>query len=200
MNQPAFVEPVPLDRCYRLLNHGPTVLVSAAHQGRANVMAAAWNMALDFSPPKVCVVIDKSTYTRTLIEAEGSFALNVPSAAIADATFTAGSVSGLRDGVHTDKFSALGLSIFAAEKIAAPLVAECVAWLECVRIAEPHIEKNYDLFIAEVVAARADTRVYANGRWTFNNPDHRTLHHVAGGAFLTPGDLMQGNLLGIPPG
>ena len=48
---------VALPHAYRLLNHGPTVLVSAAHAGRANVMAAAWAMPLDFDPPKVTVVI-----------------------------------------------------------------------------------------------------------------------------------------------
>ena len=38
--------PVPLDKAYRLLNHGPTVLVSASHAGEDNAMAAArsaWN-------------------------------------------------------------------------------------------------------------------------------------------------------------
>lgn len=37
-----FRRPVPLAKAYRLLNHGPTVLVSAAHGGKRNVMAAAW--------------------------------------------------------------------------------------------------------------------------------------------------------------
>ena len=38
---PCMRQPVPLDHCTRLLNHGPTVLVSAEHEGRRNVMAAA---------------------------------------------------------------------------------------------------------------------------------------------------------------
>ena len=46
-------QPVDLPRAYRLLNHGPTVLVSAEHEGRRNVMAAAWVMPLDFNPAKV---------------------------------------------------------------------------------------------------------------------------------------------------
>jgi flavin reductase (DIM6/NTAB) family NADH-FMN oxidoreductase RutF len=49
---------VPLAKAYLLLNHGPTVLVSSAHGGRQNVMAAAWSMPLDFAPPKVAVVIE----------------------------------------------------------------------------------------------------------------------------------------------
>ncbi|EGH49750.1 flavin reductase-like protein, partial [Pseudomonas syringae pv. pisi str. 1704B] len=36
-----------------------------------NVMAAAWACALDFSPPKVTLVIDKMTKTRELVEKSG---------------------------------------------------------------------------------------------------------------------------------
>jgi len=71
-------QPVPLAKAYRLLNHGPTVLVSAAHAGQRNIMAAAWAMPLDFDPPKVAVVLDKSTWTRVLLEGAGTFALQVP--------------------------------------------------------------------------------------------------------------------------
>ena len=38
-------QPVDLKKAYRLLNHGPTVLVSASHEGVDNVMAAAWACA-----------------------------------------------------------------------------------------------------------------------------------------------------------
>ena len=65
---------IPLTHAYRLLNHGPTVLVSSTHGGRRNVMAAAWNMPLDFQPPKVAVVIDRNTFTRGLIDASSIFA------------------------------------------------------------------------------------------------------------------------------
>lgn len=69
------MQPVDLAKAYRLLNHGPTVLVTAAHAGQRNVMAAAWNMPLDFQPPKVAVVIDRNTFTRSLIDASGRFGL-----------------------------------------------------------------------------------------------------------------------------
>jgi flavin reductase (DIM6/NTAB) family NADH-FMN oxidoreductase RutF len=189
-------QPVELPKAYRLLNHGPTVLVSAAHAGRRNVMAAAWAMPLDFEPPKVAVVIDKSSFTRGLVEASGEFALNVPCRAFADATFTVGSSSG-RGLAEGDKFQRYGLATFAAGSIAAPLVEGCVAWLECRLLPEPHNQQSYDLFIGEVVAAQADARVFSAGRWHFA-PEHdglRTIHHVAGGAFLCAGDPLQANLL-----
>ena len=73
---PAHFAPVPLDKSYRLLNHGPTVLVSARHGGVTDVMAAAWACVLDYGQtPRVTVVLDKATRTRELIEASGAFAL-----------------------------------------------------------------------------------------------------------------------------
>lgn len=180
---------VPLPQAYRLLNHGPTVLVSAAHGGRHNVMAAAWAMPLDFAPPKVTVVIDKSTFTRTLIEASGTFALSVHCRALADATFAAGSLSGAQ---RADKFADCGLQTFAAQRIEAPLVEDCVAWLECRVIVEPHHQQAYDLFAAEVLAAQADERAFAHGRWRPDAPAGlRTLHHQAGGAFFVAGETVQ---------
>ena len=86
--------PVDLRQVSRLLNHGPTVLVSAAHAGQPNVMAAAWACALDFSPPKVAVVIDKGCFTRGLVAGSGRFALNLPCRAQADLAFRVGSTSG----------------------------------------------------------------------------------------------------------
>ncbi|MEP6502901.1 MAG: flavin reductase family protein [Betaproteobacteria bacterium] len=179
-------QPVPLDRCTRLLNHGPTVLVSAESGGRRNVMAAAWSMPLDFTPPKVAVVLDKQTYTRTLIEASGHFVLAVPPVALAALTQHVGNASGRDD----DKFAAGLAAAEPGPATGAPLVDGCLAWLECRRIPEPHIEQAYDLFLGEVVAAWADDRVFRDGRWHFDGVDAslRSLHHIAGGHFLAIGD------------
>ncbi|WKB54023.1 flavin reductase family protein [Eleftheria terrae] len=184
---------VELAKAYRLLNHGPTVLVSSAHRGRRNVMAAAWSMPLDFQPPKVAVVIDKSTYTRELVEASGSFALNLPCRAQARPALAAGNQSGreLAAQAAGDKFQELGLRTFAASQVEAPLIEGCVGWLECRVLPEPHNQQAYDLFIGEVVAAWADDRVFANGHWLYDqqtDPALRTLHYVAGGAFFTIGE------------
>ena len=189
---------VPLAHVSRLLNHGPTVLVSAAHAGQRNIMAAAWAMPLDFEPPKVAVVIDKATFTRQLIDASGSFALQVPCAAQADLCYSVGSSSGAAlAAAGSDKFSRLGLDTFAGQQVDAPLLAGCVAWLECRVIAWPAVQAAHDLFLGEVVAAQADSRVFANGRWQFDAApaDLRTLHHLGGGRFVLPGQAVQGQML-----
>jgi flavin reductase (DIM6/NTAB) family NADH-FMN oxidoreductase RutF len=58
---------IDLNKAYRLLNHGPTILISSCHNGKQNIRAAAWACALDFNPTKITVVIDKSIYTSELM-------------------------------------------------------------------------------------------------------------------------------------
>ncbi|OWW20713.1 flavin reductase family protein [Noviherbaspirillum denitrificans] len=179
--------PVELPKAYRLLNHGPTVLVTSAHGGASNVMAAAWSMPLDFSPPKVAVVIDRNTRTRELVEASGEFALNVPSRQIAAQTLAVGSASGR----EIDKFGEFGLTAFPGGKIAAPLLEGCLGWLECRVIPEPHIQGTYDLFLGEVVAAWADPAAFRDGHWIFEEGTPRSIHYIAGGNFFETGEAFE---------
>ncbi len=181
------ISPVELDKSYRLINHGPTVLVSARHAGVDNVMAAAWACALDFSPPKLTVVLDKSSKTRELIEKSGAFVVQVPTAAQLQLTCDVGTLS---LSTEPDKLKKCGVELFGISGHDLPVVAGCSGWLACKLIPEPHNQQNYDLFIGEVVAAWADTRVFKEGRWQFENagPSWRSLHHVAGGQFYAIGE------------
>lgn len=178
---------VPLDKASRILNHGPTVLVASQHGGRRNVMAAAWNMTLDFVPPKVAVVIDKQTLTRELIEASRSFVLAVPCVAQA-AMVTA---VGHHSGREFDKFAQHGLQTTPASLIDVPLIDGCLAWLECRAYDEPRNEQVYDLFLAEVVAAWAEDWAFAEGRWIPQADEaRRALHHLGGGRYLSSSGLI----------
>lgn len=185
---PYFVE-VPLAKSYRLLNHGPTVLVSAQHAGDRNVMAAAWACALDFAPPKVTVVLDKATRTRALVEGSGRFALQLPTVPQAALTVELGTVSALQ---QPGKLAQSGVQLFDAPGTGTPLVQGCAAWLDCRLIPEPHNQQAYDLFIGEVTGAWADSRVFQDGHWLFEQapPELRTLHYVAGGHFYAIGEAI----------
>jgi flavin reductase (DIM6/NTAB) family NADH-FMN oxidoreductase RutF len=199
------MQPVALNHASRLINHGPTVLVTSAHAGRRNVMAAAWSMPVEFTPPRVAVVIDKSTFTRELVLASGAFALCIPGRALADFTYTVGSTSGR----ELDKFGRYGVpastglpgvpgeTTLTSELLGVPLVQGCVAWLECRHLPEPGVEERYDTFYGEVVAAHADERVFAQGRWSFrdDNSELHTLHHLGAGVFAWPARTVQAALL-----
>ena len=165
MTQP--FAPVPLSKAFRLINHGPAVLVSARHQGVSNVMAAAWACALDYAPPKLTVVLDKAARTRELIEKSGHFVIQIPTAAQIELTYE---VAGYE----------------------LPFVRGCSAWMACRLVPEPHNQQTYDLFIGEVVGAWADTRVFRDGHWYFEtaDPSLRSLHYVAGGHFYAIGEAL----------
>lgn len=184
------IAPVALQKAYRLINHGPTVLVSARHGGVDNVMAAAWACALDFSPPKLTLVLDKSTRTRELVERSGAFVVQVPTAAQLRLTHELGTTS-LAD--TADKLARSGVQLFGMDGHDLPFVGGCSAWLACRLIPEAHNQQAYDLFIGEVVAAWADTRVFRDGHWHFEHADAqwRSLHHVAGGNFYAIGEPMR---------
>ncbi|ACO73731.1 flavin reductase family protein [Laribacter hongkongensis] len=184
---PPHLAPVPLDKAYRLINHGPTVLVSARHQGVDDVMTAAWACALDFAPPRLTVVVDKSSYTRTLLEGSGRFVVQVPTVAQLAQAYAVGTRS---LAIDPDKLAHAGVTFFALDGHDLPFVEGCAGWLACRLLPEPHNQSTYDLFIGEVTGAWADTRVFADGHWHFEtaDPRWRSLHHVAGGQFYAIGE------------
>ena len=184
------IQAVPLEKAYRLLNHGPTVLVSARHAGIDNVMAAAWACALDFAPPKLTVVLDKSTSTRGLVEASGQFVIQVPTAQLLRLTHEVGTRS---RATEPDKLEAAGVELLRLGESGMPFVAGCSAWLACRLVPEPHNQQAYDLFIGEVTAAWADDRVFRDGHWHFEDADPawRSIHHIAGGHFYAIGEPMR---------
>lgn len=177
---------IPLNDSYKLFNHGPVSIVTSAYGNQRNIMAASWTMPVDFSPAKVAVVIDKNTYTRELVDASGEFALQFPMRKIAKLTLDVGDASG-RD---TDKFSRYDIKTFPSSIIGAPLIEDCIGWLECKVIKQG--AELMDVIIGEVVAAYADAEQFIDGRWHFSDePQKRSIHYMAGGEFYMTGEAFK---------
>jgi flavin reductase (DIM6/NTAB) family NADH-FMN oxidoreductase RutF len=174
--------PLELRRAYRLLNHGPVVLVSASAGGQDNLMPVAWTAPLDFEPARLALVISSEARTRELIEASGELAVSIPPASMLDAVYEAGHVSG-RD---LDKWARCGFRRLKGERVSAPLVEGCVGWLEC-RVIDRSLAEPYDLFVCEVLAASVDDACFADGEWRFPDDAHRTVHHMSAGKFFLTG-------------
>lgn len=185
-------QPVVLEHASRLINHGPTVLVTSRSKdgSRRNIMAAAWSMPVEFTPPRIAIVIDKKTFTRELVQDSGAFGICIPGVALADLTYAVGSTTG-RDG---DKFAQHGIDAMDGPVLGLPVLeAGCAAWLECRWIPEAHTEDAYDTCFGEVVAAAADERVFQRGRWSFRDDNHalQTIHHLGAGNFVHAGQVIQ---------
>lgn len=87
---------------------------------------------------------------------------------------------GNTSGARVDKFEAFGLTRAAAAKVAAPLVEECFANLEC-RVIDTRMVARYCFFVVEVVKAWVDPSV----------KDPRTIHHRGRGRFMVAGETIK---------
>lgn len=183
--------PVPLEFATRLINHGPTIMVTSRSKDgeKKNIMTAAWSTLVEFDPPRLVVVINKDSYTRELLEESGVFAVCVPAAHFIDTVYGVGSTTGKVE----DKFSSFGIETVASPELDIPVIEKgCVAWLECRLLPEPGPQDRYDTCFGEVISAAADERVFKDGLWNFNkdNINLHTIHHLGGGTFVMSGDMI----------
>ncbi len=158
----------PLAKVYGLLEPGPVLLLSTVRKGRANVMTLSWHTMMEFEPPLVGCVLGRGDYSFAALKATRECVLNIPTEELAEQVVGCGNTSG-RD---TDKFTAFGLTPAPASLVAAPLIRECFASLEC-RVADTRLVNRYGFFVLEVVKAWVDTAVQAP----------HTLHHRGCGEF-----------------
>ena len=114
-------------------------------------MAMSWHMMVEFTPPLVACVVSDADYSFAALRATRECVIAVPAAKLAKTVVAIGNCSGRT----TDKFAAFGLTRLPARCVAAPLVAECFANLEC-EVADTRFVRRYGLFILEVVQAWRD--------------------------------------------
>ncbi len=167
---------LPLSQVYRLLEPGPVVLVSTSQHGRANIMTMSWHMMVEFEPPMLACIISANNYTFDILQATRECVINIPTAELAEKVVACGNTSG-RTG---DKFKSVGLTLASSAEVAAPLIAECYANLEC-RVVDTQMSSKYNMFILEVVKAWIDP--------SLQQP--RTLHHRGEGVFMVAGEVLQ---------
>jgi flavin reductase (DIM6/NTAB) family NADH-FMN oxidoreductase RutF len=163
---------LPLSKVYQLLEPGPVVLLTTARKGRANVMTMSWHMMVEFEPPLVACVVSGNDYSFDALQATRECVIAIPAVTLARKVVQVGNSSG-RD---LDKFEAFGLTPVPAERVKAPLIAECFANLEC-KVADARLVNKYNLFILEVLKAWRDPAQ--------KNP--RTIHHQGYGKFVVDG-------------
>lgn len=118
------IKPVELSKAYRLLQLGPTTMLSAKHEGDADVMAAAW-VGLG-GPNKVIAYIGTQAYTRKLVEKSGYFVVHIPTAQQMETVLYVGEHS---KNTMPNKLDSLPL--FCQEGVDAPMVEGSAGWLVC---------------------------------------------------------------------
>lgn len=165
-----------LSRVYRLLEPGPVVLLATAGKKGPNVMTMSWHCMLEFEPPLVGCVVSNRNESFARLRRSKECTLNIPTVELTAKVVAVGNSSGRA----TDKFAAFGLTPVPAALVAAPLVDECYAALEC-RVVDGRMVNAYNFFVLEVVKAWVERSV--------ENP--KFIHHRGRGEFAVDGEIIR---------
>jgi flavin reductase (DIM6/NTAB) family NADH-FMN oxidoreductase RutF len=179
-----FVE-LPIEKAFMLIEPGPVILVTTNDGSKNNVMTISWHMVTDFTP-RIALTTGPWNHSFKALAETKECVLAIPAVDMAETVVSVGDCS----GAEVDKFERFGLTPLPAAEVRAPLIAECLACIEC-RVSDylaPH-----DIFILQGLRAWIDT-----GR-----KEHRMFHANGDGTFVADGEpfdlrrLMEDKL---PPG
>ena len=105
------------------------VLITGKADDRVNSMTISWGMAgIEWGKPVFITFIRESRFTRSLIEKNGEFTVNIP---IDDSAKDILAFCGSKSGRDVDKAKELGLTYEEPEMISVPGIKELPLTLEC---------------------------------------------------------------------
>ena len=169
------MQQMPADKVYRLLEPGPIVLVTTVRDGRSNIMTMGFHMVIQHAPPLIGCIIGPWDYSYSALRESGECVIAIPTVDLAQTVVDIGNCS----GEETDKFERFALTARPGEAVAAPLIAECLANIEC-RVADDALVDKYNLFILEAFRIWID----------LDRAERRTLHHQGDGSFAVDGPIL----------
>ena len=143
-----------------LLAPVPPVMVTCGDMENSNIITVAWTGIINTKPPRLSISVRPTRYSYNIIKEKGEFAVNLtPASLVRTADYC-----GIYTGAKVDKFAKTGLTKAEAQKIQAPIIAECPLALEC-RVTDIIPQGTHDLFLAEIVAVDADESIIdSNGK------------------------------------
>ena len=161
---------LPLSQAFHLIEPGPVALVTTQNKGRANIMTMSWHMMMEFNPPKIGCIIGPWDYSFQALCATKECVIAIPTVDLATKAVEIGNCS----GEDVDKFEAFGLTPLPGKKVKAPLIAECLANIECKLV---DIVKKHGIVVLEGVMAWIDP----------DRKERRTIHANGDGTFVVDG-------------
>jgi flavin reductase (DIM6/NTAB) family NADH-FMN oxidoreductase RutF len=127
--------------------------------GASNAVAVSFCMPVSKTPPQIAFALGRGAYSHKLIERDRAFVLNVPPVGLKKEIY----YCGFHSGSEVNKFNETGLTPEPSRRVKAPIIAECVAHMECVLTQEVEAGDK-TLFIGEVLEAYADEDVVRGER------------------------------------
>lgn len=158
-----------LSRAFTLIEPGPVVLVTTCDGGKNNIMTISWTMVLDFTPV-FAITTGAWNHSFEALRKTRECVIAIPTVDLLDRVVGIGTCS----GAATDKFAKFGLTAVAGKAVKAPLIAECLANMECKVV---DIVAKHNIVVLEAVAAHIDPA----------RKEKRMVHAVGDGTFIVDG-------------
>ncbi|HNX27136.1 MAG TPA: flavin reductase family protein [Phycisphaerae bacterium] len=159
----------PLAKVFHLLEPGPTVLVTtASKESGSNIMTMSWHMMMEFQPPLIACVVSPCNYSYAALLSTKQCVIAIPTVELAATVVGIGNC----DAPDVNKFEKFSLTPLPAKKVKAPLIAECIANIEC-KVTDTRMANKYAMFILTAVQAWFDPK----------HKEHRMIHHNGDGTF-----------------
>jgi flavin reductase (DIM6/NTAB) family NADH-FMN oxidoreductase RutF len=134
---------------YQALYPSRVVLVTSVDfAGKPNIITLAWTCILSMNPFMVGISVGPKRHSHKLIKESKEFVINLPTIELKEACM----LCGTKSGRSVDKFKETGLTPVKSDKVSAPRIKECYAWLEC-KLVNSVDTGDHTLFVGEVVAS-----------------------------------------------
>ena len=176
---------LPIEKAFMLIEPGPVVLVTTRNHGQNNIMTITWHMVMDFTP-QIAMATGPWNYSFEALTTARECVLSIPAIDLAEKVVSIGDCS----GAEVDKFKKFGMTPLPAAEVKAPLIAECLACIEC-RVTE--YLRPQGIFILQGVRAWID----------HDRKERRTFHANGDGTFVVDGNTVSFRSLmedKLPPG
>lgn len=158
-----------LSKAFTLIEPGPVVLVTTNDGTKNNIMTISWTMVMDFTPV-FALTTGPWNHSYAALKKSRECVIAIPTVDLIDTVVGIGTCS----GGDTDKFEKFGLTLMKGKHVAAPLIRECLANVECKVI---DIVEKHNIIVLEGLAAWFDD----------SRREKRTLHAVGDGTFVADG-------------
>ncbi len=132
----------------------PAVIVTCGSNPQDwNMLTVAWVGTVCSDPAMCYISVRPERYSYELLMKEMEFTINLTTEDMAHATDWVG----VRSGRNFDKWKETGLHAIAGETVKSPTIEESPVSIEC-RVKSVTRLGSHDMFIAEVLNVRADSR------------------------------------------
>lgn len=171
-----------------MLYPGMSTLVTCQNGGRDNIITITWQSSFCPAPTIVGISVTPKRFSYDIIKGSGEYIINIPNKELLWELHYCGYMSG-RD---VDKFKETGLTRGKAQVLAdIPIIEECIGHIECkICNVYPIAEGAYSLFVANVVAAAADSEYFNDVGWITGNKKTETLHYLGGTRYALLGETV----------